>query len=108
MTIYYYPDDYGLELIGTAEEENLEYEFSMFAVWRDKTTGLLFYADSSGCSCPSPFEEYGSVNDLHSGDIHHILDALDVWVQDYYGYGEENNNRAGPAMNLREKLVNFV
>lgn len=33
------------------------WEFNQTAVFESKETRMLFYAEDSGCSCPSPFEE---------------------------------------------------
>ena len=33
------------------------WEFDLTAVFESKETGMLFYAEDSGCSCPIPFEE---------------------------------------------------
>lgn len=54
---YSSPELFGLELIGTLSEEDLSYEFNEFAVWKNKK-GELFYAQDSGCSCPSFFEDF--------------------------------------------------
>lgn len=32
------------------------YEFDETCVFESKETGMLFYAEDAGCSCPSPFE----------------------------------------------------
>lgn len=33
-----------------------DYSFDLTRVYRHTETGELFYAEDSGCSCPSPFE----------------------------------------------------
>lgn len=60
---YYNPEACGLELLGIAEKEP-EWDFYILGLWRDKETGELFLAQDSGCSCPTPFEEFTSLDKL--------------------------------------------
>lgn len=45
-----------MELVGHLEDPDACYSFDDIIVWKDKETGKLYYAEDSGCSCPSPFE----------------------------------------------------
>lgn len=45
-----YTEVYNVEWSGES------YEFDQTAVFESKETGMLFYADDTGCSCPIPFE----------------------------------------------------
>ena len=38
-------------------------EAKTFVVWKHKD-GRVFWAHDSGCSCPSPFEDYNNLSDL--------------------------------------------
>jgi hypothetical protein len=61
--IYYNPESCGLEIF--AEEDiGGSYEFDTLCVWREKKTGFLYWAQDSGCSCPTPFEGRSSIADL--------------------------------------------
>ena len=102
MTMYYDPKDYGLELVGDAEEEDQCYSFCIFAVWKD-AEGTLYWGDDSGCSCPSPFEDYASKNDLNNGTVQDVHNALDTWVNQWDG--EYTRRREGPAAELHAKLA---
>ena len=62
--VYYHPEKIGLDLIGDVEWSDEPYEFDMTAVWQDPTTRGIYYADDSGCSCPSPFENFHTRDDL--------------------------------------------
>lgn len=55
--IYSDPSEFGLEIFGSIEKEP-DYDFDMLVVWRDPKSREMFYAQDSGCSCPSPFEGY--------------------------------------------------
>ena len=48
-----FPDDY--ETIASIEWRYEAWEYDLTEVYRRKD-GALFYADDSGCSCPTPFE----------------------------------------------------
>lgn len=88
MSVYYSPENHGLEIVGTAEA-GWDYEFDMFVIWRD-ATGQLYYAMDSGCSCPSPFEDYEDVSDLSYGTPQEVHEALDEWSDSsYYREGRE-------------------
>jgi hypothetical protein len=60
---YYHPESCGLEMVGTAEREP-DWDFSILLVVKDKKTGKLFAGYDSGCSCPTPFEDYHSLEDF--------------------------------------------
>jgi hypothetical protein len=61
--VYYNPEAYGLRIVAELDEPNLSYEFCMLVVWMDEH-GEAYFAQDSGCSCPSPFENYHSIEDL--------------------------------------------
>ena len=61
--IYYSPEKYGVKVLGEVQEDQA-WSFNKFVVWQRTSDGALFYASDSGCSCPSPFEDYTSVESL--------------------------------------------
>lgn len=82
---YYDPADCGLDLVDTLEMPDLSYAFDYFCLWRDKDTGRYYYASDSGCSCPSPFEDYHSLDDLNeTPNRRDLRAAADAWNA-YYG-----------------------
>ena len=56
MNIYYNPEKHGLTVVAEIEYSSECYEFDTRVVWKD-TSGKLYTARDSGCSCPIPFEE---------------------------------------------------
>lgn len=56
--VYHQPEHFGLEIVDSVEWSDGFYQFDTTVVWRDPETGEFFYADDSGCSCPSPFEDF--------------------------------------------------
>lgn len=64
MDVYSNPENFGLEVIGEIDWFQDSYGFDLTTIWRDKETGVLYYADDSGCSCPSPYEDFRSKDEL--------------------------------------------
>ncbi len=85
--IYCHPESYGLKVFAETSNPALDYKFSMFVVWQDKS-GNLFYAEDSGCSCPAPFEDISEIEQLNTiigvDGLKAFFDALTAW-------GKENN-----------------
>lgn len=55
---YYDPAKLGLVILAQMDEPNLSYQFNQFVVWQHIASGRVFYAQDSGCSCPTPFEDF--------------------------------------------------
>lgn len=53
---YSSPEKFGLTTVGEVEWGEAFYSFDLTTVWRNTETGALYFADDSGCSCPSPYE----------------------------------------------------
>lgn len=53
---YYSPKLLGLDMI-SFDEPDLSYEYNTCAFWKTPD-GRVFMAIDSGCSCPTPFEDY--------------------------------------------------
>lgn len=56
--IYYNPEGSGLEKLVELDEPDLSYEYNTLVVVRHLESRRLFFAQDSGCSCPTPFEDY--------------------------------------------------
>ena len=77
--IYYRPEAHGLTIIAEANDPNACYSFNDFVVWKDEG-GNLFYASDCGCSCPTPFEDYKSKDDLFAlVDWDDFMEAIERW-----------------------------
>lgn len=82
MNLYYEPQEAGLEIVADIDWYDEPYEFDMTVVWKDQN-GNFYMADDSGCSCPSPFEDYTSVKDLDGPhDAAGIASALKYRLKD--------------------------
>jgi hypothetical protein len=61
--IYYSPEKFGLEVVGSFDWAEPDYSFDMLVVWRE-SRGKYWVGQDAGCSCPSPFEDVHDVNSL--------------------------------------------
>ena len=60
---YNSPEKHGLKVIFSNDIAG-SYEFDTVVVWKSLTEEKYFWAHDSGCSCPMPFENFNSVEDL--------------------------------------------
>ena len=72
---YYDPKPLGLTVVTSGDDPDAFYSFDMFVVWTDGKD--LFYAQDSGCSCPSPFE---GVEPVKATGKQQIYQAIDGWA----------------------------
>lgn len=81
--IYYNPEDHGLEIIAELENSDGCYEFDTHLVFRHTKSGKLYYAHDSGCSCPTPFEDFHSIDDMEE-----VSDSFSMGSVKYCTIGE--------------------
>lgn len=85
MNAYYEPGKLGLSVVATADQENMSWEFDTFVVWKHND-GRIFCASDSGCSCPTPFEDYTTLESLTKIDS---LSQLKYEVENWAGEQDE-------------------
>lgn len=98
--VYNSPAEHGLEIVGDIEWDDEAYSFNMTAVWRDPQTGQLYWADDSGCSCPSPFEDVRSRADLTAG----TTDELDAHLKGQLEHARARDDASGAVADLMLRL----
>ena len=76
MDVYYSPESFGLKTVGEIEWSGAAYEFDLTVLWVSET-GQLYWADDSGCSCPSPFESFDRLEDLSTGSFFDFVAHLE-------------------------------
>lgn len=64
--VYHQPEEFGLTIVAEVDF-GCSYDFDMHVIWKD-AAGVHYYATDSGCSCPSPFEDYDSIESLERVD----------------------------------------
>ena len=62
--IYSQPEAFGLRQFAMVDDANANYSFNRVVVWYDPVTLEYFWAQDAGCSCPSPFENVTSRDQL--------------------------------------------
>lgn len=80
--VYYSPEKFGLTTVGGLDYSSGSYEFDCTMVWVDDQKNL-YYADDSGCSCPSPFEGLG-LNDLTKATVAQLQGHLRARMAEAY------------------------
>lgn len=105
---YYSPEKFGLRTIGEIQWGPACYSFDLTAVWQDTATGALFYADDSGCSCPSPFQGQGR-DDLTAIDkpqtfIDHVNQRIKGMEEDGYHSEYDMAEAKGDSGELVQKV----
>lgn len=71
--VYYNPEQFDLKVVAEIDLSDGDYQFDLRVVWRHLPTGRLLTARDSGCSCPSPFEDYHSIDDLEVMNLDEIV-----------------------------------
>ena len=71
---YYSPEKCGLSVVCEVEWSEPDYSFDTTVVWK-AGNGKLYTASDSGCSCPTPFEDFHKLTDLTLVDKS-VLDNL--------------------------------
>lgn len=88
-SVYYSPDKHDLEVVGDLELYEPNYSFDTVVAWRHVPTGEVYWAHDSGCSCPSPFENYNSVSDLTKISSENFSD-----LEEFVAHAYDANARA--------------
>jgi hypothetical protein len=83
--IYYDTEKCGLTQVDVLDQSDLSYEFNTLLVVEATQSKKLYWATSSGCSCPTPFEEYH-----FNGDDDNNLEALNKETLDTFIREVEN------------------
>lgn len=86
--LYYQPEAFGLTPIGELNDPEASYSFYDFIVWKHED-GRIFYASDSGCSCPSPFEDYTS---LDKADEAKSIEEFEAAVKSYFNSVNYDSN----------------
>lgn len=75
MNVYADPNKFNLQILGQLDEPDMSYSYNTLVVFRHVITGRMFYAQDSGCSCPTPFDDFRfdyAVPDIINTNLHEI------------------------------------
>ena len=92
--VYYQPEAFDLVPVAELDVYEPNYSFDIVAVWKHSPTGQMYMGYDSGCSCPSPFEDYTSLDKLDRLDFA----QLEEWVKNAY----DQNAKADFLRKVRE------
>lgn len=84
--VYYQPGEFDLRPVGEIDYSSGSYEFDIRMVWQHVPTGTLYTMRDSGCSCPSPFEDYVSLESLDVLDISAVESEARDQLRQAHGY----------------------
>lgn len=78
MSVYEDPKRHGLVIVAEIGDDDASYSFNDIVVWKHIDSGRFYWAQDSGCSCPSPFEDYDNIDDLtRLFSVH----ELEMWME---------------------------
>lgn len=87
---FYNPEKFGLEQVAQIDYSSGSYEFEYRVIWKHAETGLYYTARNGGCSCPTPFEDYKTLEDLDRLAPSEIEEEVRTEVANEYGYSGDN------------------
>lgn len=118
MTVnpYYDPQDLDLEIVGQIEDPKASWSFDSFIVWRNRTTGFLYFASDAGCSCPVPFDGFGydkltmvtRSQDLIDGVAKYRESLTECWDEEYdAGYVSALDGKIGSLIQKAREMATY-
>jgi hypothetical protein len=108
---YYFPAALGLETVGEVEWGDEPCAFDLTVVWKGE--GGYYLASDSGCSCPSPFEAYTSLEKL-TGPLtsHEVAASLGAQKEKQLGEIAEEITRgwhhSGDAARIESQVLSII
>ena len=103
---YYDPEELQLELL-SYDEPHLSYEYNTLCFWATED-GRIYSASDSGCSCPTPFENYEGDTQKEVlqklervGSVEQAESIFDSW-------NKYDENKAHLPNHERDKMTKWV
>lgn len=91
--LYSQPEKFGLTPVGELNDPEANWSFDTFVVWKHED-GKIYWANDSGCSCPSPFEDYTSLDRANTVvSMHDFIDAVKEYFNSIAPYTSDYNHR---------------
>lgn len=63
--VYSSPERHDLRIVEEHVDRPFGWDFDMVVLWEHVVTKKRYWGQDSGCSCPSPFQDYYSVSQLN-------------------------------------------
>lgn len=100
---YYHPEQFGLTTIGEVNWDDESYQFDLTAAWRN-AEGVLYWASDSGCSCPSPFEDTTTLEQLETGTV----EQLEAYLAERLTEVKTSSYRASNAPRVEGEIAGLI
>lgn len=102
--IYYNTKECGLKQVDCLDQSDLSYEFNTLLVVEETQSGKMYWAQSSGCSCPTPFEEYSftSVNEHNLNELN--KETLNTFLNEVKNFPVSMDERQSMIRKVRYRL----
>ncbi len=84
------------------------YQFDTRVVWKH-SSGAFYTARDSGCSCPTPFEDYKSIESLERLDLNALREEITEVKSSSYRHiewGEPTNEALDNFLRKVEEAIN--
>lgn len=107
--MYYQPEAFDLEILGQLNDPQASYSFDDFVVWQHKD-GRIFYGSDSGCSCPSPFEDFTSLDKADEATTIEKFEAAVIGYFNSVSYSNDWNDTemSSDFQSLRADAVELI
>ena len=95
-------------MIHVIDEPDMSYEYHTLVVW--EKAQRLFWAEDSGCSCPTPFEDYNlaNLNKLNKRTYKEFDAALSAFENPPYGQAVAADEIAKVRHDIKTRLRIFA
>lgn len=90
--IYYSPEASGLSTLWVYDIAG-SYEFDVLVVFRNTKTNRLWYCKDSGCSCPTPFDDFYFESDENNNLEEINSQSLNSFLVEANGFGAPLDDR---------------
>jgi hypothetical protein len=100
--VYSSPEKFGLTTIAQLDDDLANYSFDMVVAWKH-SDGSIYWGQDSGCSCPSPFEEFTGLEML-SRAAPDLLD-LQQAVENHHTHSAEDARRFMEAVRSERQHI---
>lgn len=100
MNVYYNPASSALETVGEVEWSSEPYEFNLTVILRQEDD--FYWADDSGCSCPTPFENHRFPDHYEKGTKFHAAAMLQDKLAELQEWQDSKNAEVAVAQLIEQ------
>ena len=108
--LYNQPEQFGLVPVGDLDDPESCYSFCDLVVWHHPETYTLYWAVDSGCSCPSPFEDFTNLKEatqVHFDNAEEMTELEDA-IRTHCNYSDEASGKIDENALDRVRLLDKI